>query len=87
MGTSTNDHDPFNIYVEFDSAGIYTVEISGRSDGHAIDRMVLYHSDIFAPYALNLSLPESPRSIISSTGREVIELNLFRNPVDGFLEI
>uniref|UniRef100_UPI00082F6C04 PKD domain-containing protein n=1 Tax=Pseudotamlana agarivorans TaxID=481183 RepID=UPI00082F6C04 len=37
----TNDNDPHAIYVDFDSPGIYTMEISGRSEGHFIDRIVL----------------------------------------------
>lgn len=57
--TSTSDHDPHDIYVEFDSAGIYTLEISGRSTGHAINRIALYHSDRPAAEALSLGQPES----------------------------
>jgi hypothetical protein len=85
--TSTNDHDPYSIFAEFDSTGIYTIEISGRSNGHAIDRIVLYHSDISSANALDLNMPESPNSLVSSVDRMLITLNLFPNPTDRLLEI
>ena len=42
---STSDNDPHNIYVRFENAGIYTMEISERSSGHAIDKIALYKVD------------------------------------------
>ncbi len=39
----TSDNDSHDIYVEFDNEGIYTMEISGRSTAHAIDKIVLYN--------------------------------------------
>lgn len=59
--TRTNDNDPHEIFVEFDTAGTYTLEVSGRSNGHAIDRIVLYHSEVNSATALNLNLAESER--------------------------
>ncbi len=56
---STSDNDPHPIFAEFDSAGIYTIEISGRSQGHAIDRFVLYHSSVSISDATWLGRPES----------------------------
>ncbi len=85
--TSTNDNNPYSIYVEFDSIGIYTIEISGRSNGHSIDRIVLYHSDVTTITALDASLPESPKSIISSIDEVIMELNIFPNPAKEYLEI
>jgi len=41
----TNDNLPYNIYVRFENAGVYTMEISERSAGHAIDRFALYKVD------------------------------------------
>ncbi len=38
----TSDSDAHEIYATFNSAGVYTVQISGRSDHHAIDRFVLF---------------------------------------------
>lgn len=39
--SNTSDNDPHSIYVTFNSAGTYTMEISGRSNNHLIDRIVL----------------------------------------------
>ena len=39
---STSDNDPHDIYVEFNAAGTYTMEVSARSTGHAIDKFVLF---------------------------------------------
>ncbi len=41
--SSTSDNDGHGVYVKFDSSGIYTMEISARSSGHAIDRFVLFN--------------------------------------------
>lgn len=43
--SSTNDKDPFNIFAQFDSAGTYDIEISGRSKSHALDQFVLFKTD------------------------------------------
>lgn len=39
--THTSDNDAHEIYVTFDSPGVYTMQLSGRSDHHLIDRIVL----------------------------------------------
>lgn len=57
--TRTSDNDPHEIYVEFDTTGIYTLEISGRSNGHAINRLALFHSEASASQSLDLTRPES----------------------------
>ncbi len=49
----TSDNDAHDIFVEFDTPGIYTMEISARSDHHAIDRIVLVHSDADMSAATN----------------------------------
>jgi len=59
--TRTSDNDPHEIFVEFDTMGIYTIEISGRSNGHAINRLALFHSDVNASTALDLARSESER--------------------------
>ena len=41
----TSDHDGHLIHVDFDQAGVYTMEVSARSTGHGIDRFVLYRTD------------------------------------------
>lgn len=54
--SSTSDHDAHKIYVKFDSAGIYTMQISGRSKHHLIDRIVLSANGVDAT---SLSIPET----------------------------
>ncbi|WP_067151781.1 malectin domain-containing carbohydrate-binding protein [Pseudotamlana agarivorans] len=39
--TITNEYSPYAIYVDFDAPGIYTMEISARSENYSIDRIVL----------------------------------------------
>ena len=59
----TSDSDGHNIYVWFVNPGTYTMEISERSSGHAIDRFALYKVDTYgALYNANLltGAPESP---------------------------
>ncbi|WP_109299302.1 hypothetical protein [Aquimarina sp. AU474] len=43
--SSTSDNDGHNIYAIFDTAGDYTIEISGRSKGHGIDKFVLFNEN------------------------------------------
>lgn len=43
---NTSDRDPHAIYAVFNSAGVYTIQVSARSNGHFIDRMVLYNEDL-----------------------------------------
>lgn len=43
--SSTNDNDPFDVFATFDNAGVYDIEISGRSNGHALDQFVLFKTD------------------------------------------
>lgn len=40
--SSTYDNNSHDIFVTFDSPGIYTMEVSVRSSGHAIDQFVLF---------------------------------------------
>ncbi|MBS9461146.1 hypothetical protein KIM67_01895 [Flagellimonas sp. 389] len=39
----TSDNDAHDIFVKFDTPGTYTMEISARSSGHAIDKFVLFN--------------------------------------------
>lgn len=65
--SNTSDSDAHSVFARFDSPGTYTIEISGRSAGHRIDRFVLYRSgngdggDVATNTATDLSRPESPR--------------------------
>lgn len=40
--SNTSDNDPHDIFVTFETAGIYTMEVSGRSRFHGLDRFVLF---------------------------------------------
>ncbi|WP_289060113.1 hypothetical protein [uncultured Zobellia sp.] len=44
--SSTFDNNGHNVYVVFEEAGIYTMEVSARSSGHGIDRFVLFNDSI-----------------------------------------
>ena len=53
--TSTGDNaDGRPIFAEFDEAGVYTFQLSGRSEGHQIDRIVIYRVGAANPLDLNL---------------------------------
>ncbi|WP_139263204.1 hypothetical protein [Flammeovirga pacifica] len=59
-GTRTSDHEGLNIYATFNAAGNYTVQISPRSTGHAIDRFVMYNEELVSEEdAQDLSLTET----------------------------
>ncbi|MEL6193825.1 MAG: DUF5060 domain-containing protein [Bacteroidota bacterium] len=55
----TSDNDAHDIYVVFNAPGVYTMQLSGRSEGHAVDRIVLYTDDTSNNDAQDLNLPES----------------------------
>ncbi len=42
----TSDHDGHIIHADFDSPGIYTMEISARSTGHGVDKFALIRTDL-----------------------------------------
>ncbi len=44
----TSDNDGHKVYAEFTTAGTYTIQVSGRSNGHFIDRMVLYKESSYS---------------------------------------
>ncbi len=46
--TNTSDSDAHQIYATFAKPGAYTVQISGRSNGHALDRFVLYNEQEYS---------------------------------------
>jgi hypothetical protein len=61
----TSDEQPHDIFVDFKSPGTYLMEIGARSDGHAIDRVLMYHIETYGRNISNrgayVSAPESPR--------------------------
>lgn len=56
--SNTNDKDAYDVFVTFDKAGTYDVEISGRSNSHAIDQFVLFKTDKTLSQAQNAALSE-----------------------------
>ncbi|MDX2303580.1 MAG: DUF5060 domain-containing protein [Microscillaceae bacterium] len=69
----TSDNDPHDIYVKFDKAGTYTLQIGNRSAGHAIDKLALYRVNNYGyNYNNNLdllaALAESQRGGAGSPG-------------------
>ena len=58
--TRTSDNDPHMIYAKFDTTGIYTIQISARSSGHRLNRLVLFKETVYSQNdAAILSKPES----------------------------
>ncbi|MGB5819965.1 MAG: hypothetical protein WBG90_10820 [Saonia sp.] len=58
----TFDNNAHDIFVRFDQAGTYTMEISARSSGHAIDKFVLFKT----PFTQSDAISESNElSVIS----------------------
>jgi len=49
----TSDHDAHDIYVTFETPGVYLMEISARSDFHAVDRILLHKEGISENEALS----------------------------------
>lgn len=45
---ATSDNDSHNIYVEFATAGTYTMQVSARSTGHGIDQFMLFQEDTYS---------------------------------------
>ncbi len=42
----TSDNSGYDVYVKFDNPGVYLMEVSARSSGHAIDKFVLFKDSI-----------------------------------------
>ena len=53
-GCYVSDNDAHPIYVDFEKAGEYLMQISGRSKHHLVDRIALYHDSISEANALVL---------------------------------
>lgn len=59
LRTSTSDHDAHDIYARFDAIGDYKLQLSGRSHGFGIDRVILYHETADEEQATNASTSQS----------------------------
>ncbi|WP_100615282.1 T9SS type A sorting domain-containing protein [Confluentibacter citreus] len=64
---STSDNDPHNIFVQFDTPGTYTMEISARSEFHLLDRIVLSKSVVSNPTSLSIDEAECTTNTLSVT--------------------
>jgi hypothetical protein len=62
--TWTVDGNPHNIFTEFPEAGVYKLELSGRSTKYKIDRIILYDSTNTTAFSINLARPQSERNLI-----------------------
>lgn len=72
--TKTSDNDPHDIYVEFATPGVYTMELSARSFNHLIDRIVMYQSSVADP--LNLSNADTPcTEVADNTAPNITVIN------------
>lgn len=60
--TNTSDNDAHQIFATFDQPGIYNIQISARSNSHAVDRMVLVNESLASNNGQSLSLAESTRT-------------------------
>jgi len=58
--TNTSDNDGHSIFARFDSPGLYSILIAGRSAEHVIDRMVMYQPPVTTGQATDAGNPESP---------------------------
>ncbi|MFD1141016.1 putative Ig domain-containing protein [Larkinella insperata] len=57
--TRVSDRESLQVYVEFDQPGVYKLQISARSKGHLLDRIVMHHSTVSSSTAQNLSNGET----------------------------
>lgn len=53
--TKTNDGGGHDIFVTFNNTGVYNVQVGGRSQGHSLDRIVLYKSSVSTSSATSTS--------------------------------
>lgn len=58
--TRTSDNDAHEIYVEFDAAGAYTMQLSARADWMLLDRVVVHEEDVSDDVALAADQAETP---------------------------
>ncbi len=56
--TKVSDLEGLEFFADFNSPGIYTLELSGRSKGHFIDRMILYKKEVSQGLAHDIGLTE-----------------------------
>jgi hypothetical protein len=50
----TYDEESYDVMVEFEKPGVYTVQLAARSDYHVIDQLILFRSTMSNPYAADV---------------------------------
>ncbi len=60
--SKTSDNDGHDVFVVFDSPGVYTMDIAARSSGHAIDKFILFNTSISMSAAIGASGNDSSES-------------------------
>lgn len=80
--TNTSDNNAHSIYAKFSSPGVYTVQISGRSNYHCVDRFVLYKEGT-VQNATNLTNPESARDGTPAPSSVIMKAIEFTNKSAG----
>ncbi|KAA1246852.1 T9SS type A sorting domain-containing protein [Aquimarina sp. RZ0] len=86
FNASTGDNaDGRPVYVEFDVPGVYTLQISGRSKNHLIDRIAL-HNDASNPTSLN-NIVSSCTSVLGVSDNDLRNFGIavYPNPVENIL--
>jgi len=85
----TSDNDAHDIYARFDQAGIYTLEIAGRSNGHGVDRIILYHEEVAPSDAKDTDLPESDilTGLKLLAAQAALPLKVFPNPANQWIQL
>jgi len=86
--TTGDNSDGRPVYVEFDTPGVYTLQIAGRSTNHLIDRVVL-HNGASNPTNVDTSKSScSPNTLgISDLNLSDFNITTFPNPVKDKLVV
>lgn len=75
--SKTNDNNPYPVYVNFATAGEYTISLSGRSQNHCVDRIVLRNSEVAESFATDLARNET--LFAAGTGSKTIKSIAFES--------
>ncbi len=89
--TNTSDNDGHQIYASFNNPGIYTVQISGRSEHHALDRFILSNGKLPSE-SERLTVPESScdSEVTEVSNQRLVEkqkINIYPSVTNGIINI
>jgi len=85
--TSTSDNDAHQIFVRFDTPGEYTLQISGRSKDHLIDRIVLHRQGAGGNPTALANQETKCSETLSIRDRFKNPFKLYPNPGQNFVTI